>query len=284
MFQCVGYDVLPAGRLRINGVERTEPAQMRMVTVTFFQQQTVPQSDFIVHDRRLRQFFADLEPERIGRFSQQFCCFEQVFRQTVQRGKLKTGVASPGVNIGPAVFRRDRDRQRQQTVFSGFQHGRKNVHHTFHEIINIAAQIFHISGVIAVIKHHHGDPGGTAVVNGSGPEITHAAGAVVHRMRQHVAVFDSRETARIVPEFAAPRQHQVKQFFQVCEFSGFQTGQAAQLDIDVEMVISLPRRQPVILDPRPLKPRRNPARIGHDPIFVQTVPIQFLHRGIVVSD
>ena len=84
MFQCVGYDIRPAGRLRINGVERTESAQMRMVTVTFFQQQTVPQSDFIVHDRRLRQFFADLEPERIGRFSQQFRCFEQVFRQAMK--------------------------------------------------------------------------------------------------------------------------------------------------------------------------------------------------------
>ena len=61
-----------------------------------------------------------------------------------------------------------------------------------------------VTGIFAVVSHHHGDPGGTGMVDAASPEPAHAHAPVIYGVWQHVTIFDPDETFCIAAELFFP--------------------------------------------------------------------------------
>ena len=172
--------------------------------MTFFQQQIFPECDFAVFAAIQRQILPDLQGEIIRSYIQHFGGQNQIAGQLVNCGQLETGIASPGGDFTFPVFRRSGKRHTQFSICSGFQKGVINLQYTVHEIVNFIAEKFNISGVAAVVEHHLGHPGGTGVIDGTGPETAHADAAVIDGVREHISVVDPGKAAGVVTQGGFP--------------------------------------------------------------------------------
>ena len=99
-------------------------------------------------------------------------------------------------------------------------------------------------------------------------------------MRKHVSVVDTDELARVLAKERTPRQDHFEERLQVVEVPSAERGRIALLHVDVEVVVSVPRNKPVVLEPHALESGGNAVGVGHRAEAVHAVVVDALDHGI----
>ena len=135
-----------------------------------------------------------------------------------------------------------------------FQHCLIDAHHAAHEIETETFEELNIAGAADIFEHHHRHPAGGGVIHRAGPETAHADAAVIHGVRDHIAVVNANEAFGVAAHLLFPAFEHLPERLEVVEKSGATGGPVAHLDIDVEVEIGTPGRKFFIFDPRSLQP------------------------------
>ena len=99
-------------------------------------------------------------------------------------------------------------------------------------------------------------------------------------MGQHVSVADPDELARVLAQERTPREDHFEERLQVVEVPSAKRGRIALLHVDVEVVVSVPRNEPVVLKPHALESGGNAVGVGHRAEAVHAVVVDALDHGI----